>query len=232
MTTISDIARAADVSVESVLRVINRDNVSSDIAARVVAAMDAYGYGRLPRPESGPGQSTSEPPSARQEAGNAGAEGPSRRVVSGEVVKQGRERHVEPDDAIGRVREQLLQAVAEVVSELEGPDSLNQGSGALGLPPLANRMTVMDALFEQLAQDLESMKRELGRARSERLEDLTLLVDLITTSWRAVDQRLGRIDRKLERMEGLPEPSGGRGALSMGERRHGAGSPNFRHVSP
>ncbi len=229
MTTISEIARAADVSVESVLRVINRDNVSSDIAARVVAAMDAYGYGRLPRPESGPGQSRPEPPSAQQEAGNASAVGPSPRVVSGEVVKQGGERHVEADDAIGRAREQLLQAVAEVVSELESPGSLNPG---LGLRPLADRMTVMDALFERLAQELEWMKRELGRARSERLEDLTLLVDLITTSWRAVDQRLGRIDRKLERMEGLPEPSGARGALSMGERRHGAGSPDFRHVSP
>ncbi len=124
---------------------------------------------------------------------------------------------MEADDAIGRAREQLLQAVAEVVSELESPGSLNPG---LGLRPLADRMTVMDALFERLAQELEWMKRELGRARSERLEDLTLLVDLITTSWRAVDQRLGRIDRKLERMEGLPEPS----SSSISSRRAGAPS--------
>jgi hypothetical protein len=219
MTTISEIARAADVSIESVLRVLNRDNVSSDIAARVVSAMDAYGYGRIPRPE-GVAESGGEPTSPSQEAGKAGAEKTSgSRAVAGEVVEQSRERNVEADDAIGRAREQLLDAVAEVVSELENPGSLDHRSEVLSVRPLADRMTLMDALFERLAHDLEGMKSELGRARSERLEDLTLLVDLITTSWRAIDRRLGRIDRKLERMEGLPEPSSARGALSMGDRR-------------
>jgi hypothetical protein len=79
-------------------------------------------------------------------------------------------------------------------------------------------MSVMDALFERLAQDLDAVKRELGRARSERLEDLTLLVDLITTSWRSVDRRLGRIERKLERIEGSPDMPPSRRALSMSER--------------
>jgi len=221
MTTISEIARAADVSIESVLRVLNRDNVSSDIAARVISAMDAYGYGRIPRPEGAVAKSGGEPTSPSQEAGNSRAERrPSPRAVAGEVVES-RERNVEADDAIGRAREQLLDAVAEVVGELENPGSLDHRSGVLGIRPLADRMTVMDTLFERLTQELEGMKSELGRARSERLEDLTLLVDLITTSWRAIDRRLGRIDRKLERMEGLPEPHGARGALSMGERRRG-----------
>ncbi len=232
MTTISEIARAADVSIESVLRVLNRDDVTSEIAARVISAMDAYGYGRIPRPDSPAGRSGTKPSPPTPEAGNAPAETPGPRVVAGEVVEQGRERNVEADDAIGRAREQLLDAVVEVVNELENPDSLDHRSAALGIRPLADRMAVMDALFERLAEDLEGMKQELGRARSERLEDLTLLVDLITTSWRAIDRRLGRIDRKLERMEGLPEPSRARGALSMGERRHGAGSPDFRHLSP
>jgi hypothetical protein len=52
VATISEIAKAADVSVESVLRVMNRDEVNADVASRVVAAMDAYGYDRLPRPAS------------------------------------------------------------------------------------------------------------------------------------------------------------------------------------
>jgi hypothetical protein len=226
MTTISEIARAADVSIESVLRVLNRDNVSSDIAARVISAMDEYGYGRIPRPEGAVSKSEGEPTSPAQEAGNGGAEKrPSPRAVAGEVVEQNRLRNVEAGDAIGRAREQLLDAVAEVVGELENPSSLDHRSGVVGIRPLADRMTVMDALFERLTQDLEGMKIELGRARSERLEDLTLLVDLITTSWRAIDRRLGRIDRKLERMEGLPEPDGARGALSMGERHRGNPNP-------
>ena len=216
MTTLSEIARAADVSVESVLRVLNRDDVSSDIASRVVTAMDAYGYGRLPRPDS---VGAAREQSATRGSGNRSDETrPTTRAVVGEVVEERREQDAEADDAIGRAREQLLQAVVQVANELENPDSRGR-SEAVGIRPLVDRMTVMDALLDRLSDDLAGIKRELGRARSERLEDLTLLVDLITTSWRAVDRRLGRIEQKLERMEGLPEPHGARGALSMSEQR-------------
>ena len=177
MTTIAEIARAADVPVESVLRVLNRDPVSSDVATRVLEAMERYGYGRWPR-DAAP------------------------RTVSGEVVLQD---DADSADVIGRAREQLLNAVGDVVTELEQPGSRTERTEAEGVRPLADRMAVMDALLHRLVQDVEGMKRELGRARNERLEDITLLVDLITTSWRVVDRRLGRIDRKLERLEGLPE---------------------------
>jgi len=217
MTTLSEIARAADVSVESVLRVLNRDNVSSDIASRVITAMDAYGYGRLPRPDSV--GATRERSATTRGSGNRSDETrPTTRSVVGEVVEERRQQDAEADDAIGRAREQLLQAVVQVANELENPDSRGR-SEAVGIRPLADRMTVMDALLDRLSHDLAGIKRELGRARNERLEDLTLLVDLITTSWRAVDRRLGRIEQKLERMEGLPEPHGAHGALSMGEPR-------------
>ena len=215
MASISEIARAADVSVESVLRVLNREKVGGDIASRVVTAMDAYGYGRLPRPDSA--GATREHSETTQRSGNRIDETrQTTRAVVGEVVEEGRESAA--DDAIGRAREQLLQAVVQVASELENPDSLSR-SEAIGIRPLVDRMTVMDALVDRLSEDLAGIKRELGRARSERLEDLTLNVDLITTSWRAVDRRLGRIEQKLERMEGLPEAYGGRSALSMGEPR-------------
>jgi hypothetical protein len=105
--TLADIARAADVPVESVLRVLHHDEVSSDVAERVRDAMAAY----------------------------------------------------------------------------------TQGAG-------------VDALLRRLAQDVDELKLELRRAQSERLEDLTLLVDLLTTSWRAVDRRLEAMDRKLDRIEG------------------------------
>jgi hypothetical protein len=194
VATISEIAKAADVSVESVLRVLNRDEVSSDVAARVVSAMDAYGYDRLPRSAS------------------------ASRALVGEVVDRDSGPGLD-DDAITRAREQLLEAVVQVAGELRDPSSVRQHSEALALRPLAARMSVMDALFERLAQDLDGIKRELGRARSERLEDLTLLVDLITTSWRSVDQRMGRIERKLERIEGSPDMLPSRRALSVAEQR-------------
>ena len=211
MTTISEIARAADVSVESVLCVLNRDKVSGDIEARVIAAMDAYGYGRLPRSETATAAQP-DPPTGKP----AGAAA-STRAVSGEIVKESRDPDFESNDAIRRAREQLLYAVGGVVDELENPSSRSQGSDNLaGIRHITDRMMVMEARLDRLAREVEGMKRELGRGRNERLEDLTLLVDLITTSWRAVDRRLGRIDRKLERMEGLPEPSGRYGGRSLG----------------
>jgi hypothetical protein len=210
MTTISEIARAADVSVESVLRVLNRDKVSSDIESRVIAAMDAYGYGRLPRSETA---AQPDPPT-----GKAAEAAASARAVSGEIVEESRERDFESNDAIRRAREQLLYAVGGVVDELENPSSRGEGGSdnLAGIRHITDRLMVMEAMFDRLAREVEGMKRELGRGRNERLEDLTLLVDLITTSWRAVDRRLGRIDRKLERIEGFPESSGRYEGRSLG----------------
>ncbi len=58
--------------------------------------------------------------------------------------------------------------------------------------------------LDRLARDIDEIKSELWRARSERLEDLTLVVDLMATSWRAVDRRLSSIDAKLDRAHGAP----------------------------
>jgi hypothetical protein len=74
-------------------------------------------------------------------------------------------------------------------SQLEAMAANGQGTG-------------VDALLQRLAEDVDELKLELRRAQSERLEDLTLLVDLLTTTWRAVDRRLETIDRKLDRLEG------------------------------
>jgi hypothetical protein len=216
MTTISEIASAADVTVESVLHVLNRDEVSKDIAARVISAMDAYGYSRLPRPETLVGREAPDPPPPAAAASLEAR--PTARAVVGEVVDDGRKRDVQADDALGRAREQLLQAVGEVANELEDPETLGRASDPLG-PSRADRMSVIDARLERVVRDIEEMKRELARARSERLEDLTLLVDLITTSWRTADRRLAGIDRKLERMGGVPEPSDDLDDLPRAERR-------------
>lgn len=67
-----------------------------------------------------------------------------------------------------------------------------------------DRLAAMEARLRQLAQDVDEIKRELRRAQNERLEDMTLVVDLLTTTWQAVDRRLSRIDRQLDRLEGSP----------------------------
>jgi hypothetical protein len=166
VTTISEIARAADVSVESVLHVLNRDgSVSDEVVARVEAVMDAYGY-RPQRPDSEPVERGPQPASSSERsAAKVGA------LSTGNVA-------------------------GDVAEETRLP---RQGR------PLAERMTVIDGFFDRLAKDLDEIKNELGQARNERLEDLALLVDLLTTSWRAADHRLRAIERKLEQIEQTPE---------------------------
>jgi chromosome segregation ATPase len=74
-------------------------------------------------------------------------------------------------------------------------------AGDVPVEDVADRLEAIEALLHRLAQEVDEIKLELRRARSERLEDLTLVVDLLSTSWRAVDRRLGHIDRQLDRLE-------------------------------
>jgi hypothetical protein len=59
MASIVDLARYADVSAESVLRVLNGEPVSVDVAERVRAAIDALGAPRWPRGPSADGSEAS-----------------------------------------------------------------------------------------------------------------------------------------------------------------------------
>jgi hypothetical protein len=65
-------------------------------------------------------------------------------------------------------------------------------------------LALLGTRLDRLTRDIEEIKRELRRAESERLEDLTLVIDLIATSWRAVDRRLTSIDAKLDRLDREP----------------------------
>ena len=46
-------------------------------------------------------------------------------------------------------------------------------------------------------RQLERIEASLGTERSARVDDLDLLVDLISTGWRTVDERLARIEELL-----------------------------------
>jgi hypothetical protein len=213
LPTISDIASAAGVSVDTVLRVLNRDDVSEDVSRRVTAVIEAHGFRgpqspRSERSDDQPAETAPQPPAV------SGALAP--RAVTGEI-----DRRPQPNEEglVDGPREQLLRAVARLTAEAEAggspvPSSLRYESLEVG--PLAERMTVMDRLVERLLENLEGLNAELRRGRTERLEDLTLLVDLITTSSRTVDRRLNRIERKLN---GAPEQTGNDGVISIDERR-------------
>jgi predicted transcriptional regulator len=217
IATISDIAREAGVSVDAVLRVLNREESSTGVVARVATVLESQGF-RVPQ------HLRAAIPERISERHERDADSPTlpvvdaghRRTVSvaGEVV--GSDPGVTANDLEGGAgsAHDLLQAMLQAGEGHRSglPSSLRYQS--LEIRPLAERMTVVDQLLEQLVEDFDAAKDELRRARSERVEDLALLVDLITASWRTMDQRLNRIERKLD--ESLQTTNGAPGQGSIG----------------
>ena len=61
--------------------------------------------------------------------------------------------------------------------------------------PVARNLAEIKGLLNNAIRRLERLEQELGAERNARLDDLTLLVELISTGWQGVDRRLERIER-------------------------------------
>jgi hypothetical protein len=53
--------------------------------------------------------------------------------------------------------------------------------------------------MNQLSRRLERVEGDLLAERHARVDDLALLVDLVSSGWRGVDQRLARIEDSLSK---------------------------------
>lgn len=174
MATVLQIARRANVSWENVVRVLNSESVSTDVAARVNEAIDVLGAPSWPQ------------------RGNTNSALPAR-VNGGDSA-----------------REFLLEALAQAKSDLASGPTGDVGSVVVEavrveVRPVAARMT---AFFEELIDELAEVRRDGEAERRERLEDIGLLVELITAGWRGVDRRLGRIEKMLDRLEAARQLDG------------------------
>jgi hypothetical protein len=71
--------------------------------------------------------------------------------------------------------------------------------------PISRRLAEVKGLGNQTIRRLERIETDLLAERHARVDDLALLVDLITSEWRALNARLDRIERALEpRAEVVP----------------------------
>jgi hypothetical protein len=90
--------------------------------------------------------------------------------------------------------------------------------------PVGRNLAEIRGLMNQVIRRLERVDGDLFSDRNARIEDLALLVDLITSGWQGVDARLSRIEDVLNRLEhGIQE---NRGAIvyRMEDRRPDAAS--------
>jgi hypothetical protein len=115
--------------------------------------------------------------------------------------------HDEPalQAALVRAREQL-EALANTAADLEGtmPERLGsalQEALRTEVSPVARNLAEVRGLSAQGIRRLERLEHLLETERRSRVEDLSLLVELIASGWRGVDRRLDRIERALDRIE-------------------------------
>ena len=129
-----------------------------------------------------------------------------------EAVERARERleaaanaRTQPGDvdaALERARAQVEQ-LAELAAHLESSlparvgEAVQEGIRAEALP-VARQLAEVRGLAGQTIRRLERIEGDTLAERHARVDDLALLVDLITSGWKSVDERLGRIEKILQ----------------------------------
>jgi len=64
--------------------------------------------------------------------------------------------------------------------------------------PISRRLAEVKGLSNNAIRRLESLETTLDSERNARVDDLALLVELLTEGWRSLNARLDRIEAALE----------------------------------
>jgi hypothetical protein len=121
-----------------------------------------------------------------------------------ERIDQAASGRIEPaalDATLERAREQV-EALAATAAELETTlpsrigDAVQDGLRAQVLP-VGRNLAEIRGLMNQVLRRLERVEGDLLSERHARVDDLALLVDLVASGWRGVEQRLAKIEERL-----------------------------------
>ncbi|MBA3475978.1 MAG: hypothetical protein H0T10_04405 [Actinobacteria bacterium] len=101
--------------------------------------------------------------------------------------------------ALERARTQM-EGLAEAAAQLEGtlPEKIGaavQDGLRAQVLPVARNLAEIRGLLNQAIRRLERLEGDLLAERHARIDDLALLVDLVTSGWQGVDARLERVER-------------------------------------
>lgn len=105
--------------------------------------------------------------------------------------------------ALERSRNQI-ETLAVAAAELEASIPAQVGSAVRdGLRtevlPVARHIAEIRGLLNQAIRRLERLEGDLLAERHARVDDLALLVDLVSSGWKGVDGRLERLERAQEK---------------------------------
>ncbi len=123
-----------------------------------------------------------------------------------EAAAAGRTEPAAVDAALERAREQV-EALAAAAAELESTLPTRVGDAVQDglreqVVPVARNLAEIRGLMNQLIRRLERVEGDLLAERHARVDDLALLVDLVTGGWRGVEARLARLEEKLDQRGG------------------------------
>jgi len=90
--------------------------------------------------------------------------------------------------------------------------------------PVGRNLAEIRGLMNQVIRRLENLEGEAVADRHTRVDDLALLVDLISSGWKSVDARLGRIEALVIRLEQGLQERGGAIVYRIEDRRPEAAS--------
>jgi chromosome segregation ATPase len=90
--------------------------------------------------------------------------------------------------------------------------------------PIGRNLAEIRGLLNQMIRRLERVEGDAAAERHARVDDLALLVDLISAGWQGVDARLGRIESIVTRLEQGLEERGGAIVYRIEDRRPAEGS--------
>jgi hypothetical protein len=135
-----------------------------------------------------------------------------------EDAAAGRTDPAEMDAALQRARH-AVESLAATTARFEAglPEAVQDGLRQ-HFRPSARHLAEMRGLTNQVIRRLERIEGDILAERHARVDDLALLVDLVSSGWKGVDARLGRIESIVQRLE---QHHDGRGAIvyRMEDRR-------------
>src|SRR3954463_7249459 len=117
------------------------------------------------------------------------------------AAAEGRPDAAAVDAALERARVQI-EELAQTAANLEGTipakveDAVQDGLRAQ-VQPVGRNLAEIRGLMNQVIRRLERVEGDLLSERHARVDDLALLVDLVTSGWRGVEQRLVRIEERV-----------------------------------
>ena len=123
-----------------------------------------------------------------------------------EAAAQSRTQPGDVEAALERARaqvEELGQLAARLETSLPAAvgEAVQDGMRAEALP-VARQLAEVRGLAGQTIRRLERIENDNLAERHARVDDLSLLVDLISSGWKSVDERLGRIETAVQEANG------------------------------